>query len=142
MSVNAVTTLPLTAAQREIWIAEQQLKEANRVFRVGEYLEIHGPVDPALFTQALKRVVAEADALHVRFVEQRGEVRQAVHEPGDWSPALVDLSAEPDPERAALDWLNAAVARPMNLEEDRLFDHALLRLSADRFHWYQATTTP
>ncbi|MEU2297996.1 amino acid adenylation domain-containing protein [Streptomyces antibioticus] len=137
MSVSAGTTLPLTAAQREIWIAEQQLKEANRVFRVGEYLEIHGPVDPALFAQALKRVVAEADALHVRFVEQRGEVRQAVHEPGDWSPALVDLSAEPDPERAARDWMNAAVARPMNLEEDRLFDHALLRLSADRFHWYQ-----
>ncbi|MEU3282409.1 amino acid adenylation domain-containing protein, partial [Streptomyces antibioticus] len=137
LSVGVGTTLPLTAAQREIWIAEQQLKEANHVFRVGEYLEIHGPVDLPVFAQALKRAVAEAEALHVRFVEQRGEVRQAVQKPGDWSPELVDLSAEPDPERAARDWLNAAVARPMNLEEDRLFDHALLRLGADRFHWYQ-----
>ncbi|AVH60769.1 MULTISPECIES: non-ribosomal peptide synthetase [Streptomyces] len=137
MFVSAGTTLPLTVAQREIWIAEQRLGEANRVFRVGEYLEINGRVDPVLFEQALLLVVAEADALHVSFVEERGEVRQVVHELGDWSPSLVDLSAEPDPERAARDWLDAAVARPMDLAEDRLFEYALLRLDADRFYWYQ-----
>ncbi|MEU6990937.1 amino acid adenylation domain-containing protein [Streptomyces sp. NPDC046465] len=118
-------------------MAEQRLGEANRVFRVGEFLEIHGPVDPALFEQALLLVVAEADALHVGFVEERGEVRQVVREIGDWSPSLVDLSAEPDPERAARDWLDDAVARPMDLAEDRLFEYALLRLAADRFYWYQ-----
>ncbi|MCX4587513.1 non-ribosomal peptide synthetase [Streptomyces sp. NBC_01481] len=137
MSVSDRATLPLTAAQREIWIAEQRLGKANRVFRVGEYLEIHGQVDPVLFEQALLLVVAEAGALHVRFVEERGEVRQVVHELGDWSPSLVDLSEEPDPERAARDWLDAAVARPMDLAEDRLFEYALLRVDADRFYWYQ-----
>ncbi|MBL1087673.1 amino acid adenylation domain-containing protein, partial [Streptomyces actinomycinicus] len=137
MSVSAGTTLPLTAAQHEIWIAEQRLEEGNRVFRVGEYLEIRGRVDPALFAQALRLVVAEADVLHVRFRAERGEVRQVVRELGDWSPALVDLSAAPDPERAARTWLEAAVSRPMNLAEDRLFEYALLRLGPDRFHWYQ-----
>ncbi|PCG87393.1 non-ribosomal peptide synthetase, partial [Streptomyces sp. WZ.A104] len=137
MSVSVGTKLPLAAAQREIWIAEQRLGEANRVFRVGEFLEIHGQVDPALFEQALLLVVAEAEALHVGFVEERGEVRQVVRELGDWSPSLVDLRAEPDPERAARHWLDAAVARPMDLAEDRLFEYALLRLDADRFYWYQ-----
>ncbi|MYV93215.1 condensation domain-containing protein, partial [Streptomyces sp. SID1034] len=137
MFASPGTTLPLTAAQREIWIAEQRLGEGNRVFGVGEYLEIHGEVDPALFERALLRVVGEADALHVRFVEERGEVRQVVHELGGWSPSVVDLSAEPDPERAARDWLDEAVARPMDLAGDRLFEYALLRLGGDRCYWYQ-----
>ncbi|MFD0278638.1 amino acid adenylation domain-containing protein, partial [Kitasatospora sp. NPDC127111] len=136
MSVNADSVLPLTAAQREIWIAEQRLPKANLVFRVGEYLEIHGQLDPALFEQALRLVVTEAEALHVRFTEEAGEVRQAVRPPTDWTPALVDLSAEADPEEAARDWLAAAAARPMDLRE-RLFEYALLRLGTDRHYWYQ-----
>nr|WNA11483.1 nonribosomal peptide synthetase [Kitasatospora sp.] len=137
MSVRAGAVLPLTAAQREIWIAEQRLRKVNRVFRVGEYLEIHGPVDPALFDQALRLVVAEAEALHVSFSEEHGEARQVLRPPTDWAPALVDLGAEPDPEQAAHDWLAAAVARPMDLTRDRLFDYALLRLDDDRWYWYQ-----
>ncbi|MGW7089018.1 amino acid adenylation domain-containing protein [Streptomyces sp. NPDC054871] len=137
MSVSVGTTLPITAAQREIWIAEQRLGRGNRVFRVGEYLEVHGGVDPELFAQALRLVVAEAEALHVRFVEEGDEVRQALQEPAGWPLAVIDLSAEPDPEQAARDWMDTAVARPMNLTEDRLFEYALLKLSADRFWWYQ-----
>jgi hypothetical protein len=129
--------LPLTAAQREIWIAEQRVGRTNCVFRVGEYLEIHGQLDPALFEQALRLVVAETDTLHVQFVEEHGEVRQIIQSRADWSPALIDLGAEPDPELAAHDWLAAAVARPMDLARDRLFEYALLRLGADRFFWYQ-----
>ncbi|MFI9103079.1 amino acid adenylation domain-containing protein [Streptomyces fildesensis] len=137
MSIGAGATLPLTAAQREIWMAEQRLAGANRVFRVGDYLEIHGRVDPVLFEQALLRVVSETEALHVRFVEERGDGRQVLHGLGDWSPAMIDLSAEPDPERAAHIWLEAAVARSMDLSSDRLFEYALLRLGPDRFYWYQ-----
>ncbi|MBM7168688.1 non-ribosomal peptide synthetase, partial [Streptomyces sp. G44] len=137
MSVSAGTTLPLTAAQREIWIAEQRLGKGNCVFRVGEYLEIHGGVDPELFARALRLVVAEAEALHVRFVEEPGEVRQALREPVGWPFAVTDLSAEPDPERAAHAWMDTAVTRPMNLTEDPLFEYALLKLGSDRFWWYQ-----
>ncbi|MEG8279144.1 amino acid adenylation domain-containing protein, partial [Streptomyces sp. AHA2] len=137
LSVSAGTTLPLTAAQREIWIAEQRLGRGNRVFRVGEYLEIQGRVDPELFAQALTLVVAEAEALHVRFVEESGEVRQALQLPAGRPLAVTDLSAEPDPEQAARHWMDTAVARPMNLTEDPLFEYALLKLSADRFWWYQ-----
>ncbi|WP_437079543.1 amino acid adenylation domain-containing protein [Streptomyces sp. enrichment culture] len=129
--------MPLTAAQREIWIAEQRLRRGNRVFRVGEYLEIRGGVDPKLFDEALRRVVAEADALHVRFVEEGGEVRQALLDPADRPLVVTDLSMAPDPEQAARDWMDTAVARPMSLTEDRLFEYALLKLSADRFWWYQ-----
>ncbi|MFH9241275.1 actinomycin synthase II AcmB, partial [Streptomyces anulatus] len=137
MFVRPDAELPLTAAQREIWIAEQRLGKRNRVFRVGEYLEIHGRVDLELFDRAVRLVVGEAQALHVRFTEAHGEVRQALRPPTDWAPTLVDLSAEPDPERATRAWLAAAVARPMDLAREHLFDHALLRLGDDRCYWYQ-----
>ncbi|MEU3290631.1 condensation domain-containing protein, partial [Streptomyces longwoodensis] len=137
MSVSAGTTLPLTAAQREIWIAEQRLGRGHHVFRVGEYLEIHGSVDPHLFAQVLTLVVAEAQALHVRFVEAPGGVCQVLREPAGQPPTVTDLSFESDPEQAARAWMDTAVARPMNLAEDPLFEYALLKLSTDRFWWYQ-----
>ncbi|MFI0999381.1 amino acid adenylation domain-containing protein, partial [Streptomyces galbus] len=137
LSDSAGTTLPLTAAQREIWIAEQRLGRGNRVFRVAEYLEIHGSVDPRLFARALTTVVAEAQALHVRFVEEPGGVRQVLRDPADQPLTVTDLSLEPDPEQAARAWMDNAVARPMDLTDDPLFEYALLKLSGDRFWWYQ-----
>ncbi|CAM5414447.1 hypothetical protein SVIOM74S_02989 [Streptomyces violarus] len=60
--------LPVTAGQREVWLAEQHSPDVSPALRLGEYLEIHGPVDPPLFEVALRQVVAETDALRVRLV--------------------------------------------------------------------------
>jgi hypothetical protein len=50
-------TLPLSAAQREIWFGEQQrLNKVNRVYKIGECVEIHGQIDPALFETAPDRM--------------------------------------------------------------------------------------
>jgi nonribosomal peptide synthetase DhbF len=39
------------------------LNTANRVYKIGECVEIDGPVDPVLFEVALRRVVGEVDSL-------------------------------------------------------------------------------
>jgi hypothetical protein len=70
--------LSLSAAQREIWFAEQQLNTANRVYKVAEYIGIYRPVDSVLFETTLRRVIGEVDALHVRFVEGSDGPQQAV----------------------------------------------------------------
>ena len=44
-SPSAGITLGLSAAQREIWFAEQKLRRPHRVYNAGEYLNITGPVD-------------------------------------------------------------------------------------------------
>jgi len=49
ISANADTTFPLSAAQREIWLAEQQWGRPNSVYNIGEFLTIDGPIDPLLF---------------------------------------------------------------------------------------------
>ncbi|MGH3941363.1 MAG: amino acid adenylation domain-containing protein [Pseudonocardiaceae bacterium] len=133
---SPVVTLLLSAAQREIWLAEQQLNKVNRVYKTGEYVEIFGPVDPVLFEAALRRVVGEAEALHVRFVEDGDGPRQVV-EPSDWLMPFVDVSEESDPCTAAQAWLATDVGRPMDLTRGPLFSYALIKLRSDLFYWYQ-----
>ncbi|MGH3550594.1 MAG: amino acid adenylation domain-containing protein [Pseudonocardiaceae bacterium] len=129
--------LPLSAAQREIWFAEQQLSTANRVYKLGSYLEIYGPVDPVLFERALRRVVEEADSLHVVFVEGNDGPQQVVKPLAKWLMPFVDVSAEPDPRGTAQAWMAADVDRPMDLARGHLFSYALIKLRSDRFLWYQ-----
>ncbi|MGW1467338.1 condensation domain-containing protein, partial [Streptomyces sp. NPDC002308] len=136
MSRRDGDVLSLTAAQREIWLAEQSSRTPIPGYRVGECLEIHGPVDPELFETALRLVVDEVDALHVTFVDDGEGPCQILRETWDWAPAHLDLESEPDPRAAAMRWMERDLARPLNLARDPLFGHALIRLSPTEFLWY------
>ncbi|MFD6426708.1 condensation domain-containing protein, partial [Streptomyces sp. NPDC060198] len=136
MSRRDGDVLSLTAAQREIWLAEQGSRTPIPGYRVGECLEIQGPVDPVLFETALRRVVDEVDALHVTFVDDGEGPRQILRETWDWEPAHLDFGGEPDPRAAAMRWMEQDLARPLNLARDPLFGHALVRLSPTEFLWY------
>ncbi|TRV75787.1 amino acid adenylation domain-containing protein, partial [Streptomyces sp. 130] len=136
MSRRDGDVLPLTAAQREIWLAEQSSPTPIPGYRVGECLEIHGPVDPELFEAALRRVVDEVDALHVTFTDDGDGPHQILRETWDWAPVHLDLAAEPDPRAAAREWMERDLARPLDLSRDPLFGHALIRLSPTEYCWY------
>ncbi|PZS11642.1 MAG: non-ribosomal peptide synthetase, partial [Pseudonocardiales bacterium] len=129
--------LPLSAAQREIWFAEQRLNVANRVYKIGEYVEIHGPVDSVLFETALRRVVGEVDSLHARFIEGDDGPQQIVEPLSDWLMPFLDLSEEFDPNAVVQAWMAADVARPMDLTRGPLFSYALMKVRSDQFVWYQ-----
>ncbi|MGH3784694.1 MAG: amino acid adenylation domain-containing protein, partial [Pseudonocardiaceae bacterium] len=137
MSGSDDFTLALSAAQREIWLAEQKLNAGNQVYKIGEYVEISGPVDPVLFEAVLREIVGEVDALHVRFVEGSDGPRQVFQTSSDWLMSVVDVSEESDPSAAAHAWMTADVARPMVLTRGPLFSYALIKLQSDRFLWYQ-----
>jgi amino acid adenylation domain-containing protein len=129
--------LSLSAAQREIWFAEQRLNTANRVYKVGECVEIDGPVDPVLFEAALRRVVGEVDSLHVRFTEDSDGPRQIIEPLSEWLMPVIDVSEEPDPRMAAENWIAVDVARPMDLARGPLFSYALIKVGPVLFWWYQ-----
>ncbi|MER8105695.1 amino acid adenylation domain-containing protein, partial [Kitasatospora sp. NPDC094016] len=138
MSRRDGDTLPLTAAQREIWLAEQRARTAIPAYRIGECLEIHGPVDPDLFETALRRVVDEVDALHVGFVDGAEGPHQVVRAHTRWQPAQVDVSAEATPLAAAREWMDRDRLRPLDLARDPLFRYALITLAPDRTVFYQS----
>ncbi|MFI0862141.1 amino acid adenylation domain-containing protein [Streptomyces smyrnaeus] len=127
--------LPLTAAQREIWLSEQHASQTGVALRVGEYLEICGPVDPVVFEAALRQVVAETDALRARLVLGDDGPVQTLEAELSWSLSVVDVGDEPDPEAAARGWIAQDLARPMEMAEGPLFSFALLELAPDRFWW-------
>lgn len=126
--------LPLTEAQRGIWTA-QQLDPESPAYNIAEYVEITGDLTVDLLVAAIRRAVADTEALGMRVVAtEDGVCQQAVTH--GCPIHLADLSAEPDPLASALTWMNEDIARVVDLSAEVPFRHAILRLGPDRALWY------
>ncbi|MDX2604376.1 amino acid adenylation domain-containing protein [Streptomyces caniscabiei] len=125
--------MPLTSAQHGVWVA-QRLAPDSPLYTCGIYYDVPGPVDRALLARAVRRTVAETEALRVRFHEDGETVRQTVDPSVQGELEYVDLGDAADPAAAARAWIDADQARPVPLTGDRLFRHTLLRLGPHR-HW-------
>jgi amino acid adenylation domain-containing protein/thioester reductase-like protein len=129
---------PLTSAQRGIWTG-QQLDPLSPAYNTAEYVDIRGEIRAELLAVAIRRVVAETEALQVRFVDDgdsAGEPHQ-VADPRPWDVHVADLRSEVDPLSAAERWMAEDVVRPVDLATDVLFGHAVLQVGDERFLWYQ-----
>ncbi|MDP0483007.1 non-ribosomal peptide synthetase DhbF [Bacillus subtilis] len=126
----------LTGAQTGIWFA-QQLDPDNPIYNTAEYIEINGPINIALFEEALRHVIKEAESLHVRFGENMDGPWQMINPSRDVQLHVIDVSSEPDPEKTALNWMKADLAKPVDLGYAPLFNEALFIAGPDRFFWYQ-----
>ncbi|MEC0208988.1 condensation domain-containing protein, partial [Paenibacillus ehimensis] len=127
---------PLTGAQLGIWFA-QQLDPESPMFNTGEYIDIHGPLDPVRFEAALRQTVAEAETLHLRFGEDGDGPWQRLEPSSDWVLHHVDFSGSDHPLEAAEAWMRQDLAEPIDLTRGPLFTEALFKLAPDRFLWYQ-----
>jgi len=127
--------LPLSAAQRGVWFA-QQLVQESPLYNTGAYLEIHGAIDPMLFETVWRRIVAETEALHVTFAND-SEVLQQIFDPSlDWPFPIIDLSAEADPRATAEAWMWEDLTQPVDLTQGPLFAHALFKITPNCFFLY------
>ena len=127
--------IALSSAQLGIWFA-QKIAPSSPAFNIGEYVEIDGPVVLPLLEQALRQVVSEAETLRLRFSAQNGEPAQVVGRDVAWPLPFIDLSGEPDARAAALAWMKADLARPIDPEVGPLFGFALFKASDTRLFWY------
>ncbi|MCB5163531.1 amino acid adenylation domain-containing protein [Streptomyces bambusae] len=130
----SVVRLPLSAAQRDIWMAHD-LDPTGCRYNIGEYQEIRGAVDPERFAAAWLQLVREADALRVRGTEcdEDGVWQLLADGPGDRRLECVDLTGAGDPPARARAWAEAAVAAPFDLAAGPLSRHALLKLGDEHF---------
>ncbi|MGC0335298.1 amino acid adenylation domain-containing protein [Streptomyces sp. SLBN-8D4] len=131
--MTALRRLEPSAAQRSMWFGER-LDGAGAAYNVGEYTEIHGPVEPDLLRAAVGRVVDATETLRSRFAAADDDVRLLVDAEPAWSMPVVDMS---DAETAGR-WMADDFAAPFDLERGPLFRYALLRLADDHWIWYQA----
>jgi amino acid adenylation domain-containing protein len=119
-----------------MWLAHE-LDPSKRAGILAEYVEIHGPVDPPLLTQAWREVCAETDAWRVRFVGGEGEPAQTIAETALSSPSLIDVSTRISPEAAAEEWMRTDLAQPTDLANGPVATFAILKVADDRYFWYQ-----
>ncbi|WP_187774128.1 non-ribosomal peptide synthetase [Lolliginicoccus suaedae] len=126
--------LPLTAAQHEVWIAEQ-LDDTAPPANICTVIELPGIPDPEALARAITRAVDAAEPLHVRLVLTGGQPAQAIHR-WDWHVETIDLRASTDPNGEARALIDDDLATPPT-DDAPLFRHVLLMLPDDRLWWYQ-----
>ena len=127
--------LALSAAQLGIWFA-QKINPSSPAYNIGEYIEIHGHIEPVLFKKALLKVISESEILRVQFVERDGEPRQIVGDQYGWSLPVIDISAEADPRFSAEAWMKSDLARAIDPTRGPMFGFALFKVSETQSFWY------
>ncbi|TBW47406.1 non-ribosomal peptide synthetase, partial [Marinobacter halodurans] len=128
--------LPLSAAQRGVWFAQQINPAISASFKAAEYLEINGAVDQELFEAAVRQVVEDMESLRVTIVEDADGPKQRLNTFPSWSFPIVDFCGESDPADAAHAWMRADMQKPVDLACGPLFSLALLRIDCRRFFFY------
>ncbi|MER5296625.1 amino acid adenylation domain-containing protein, partial [Streptomyces pharetrae] len=135
MSLQEDERRPLSGAQEGLWYAGR-LAPDSAAYNTAEAVEIHGPLDTALFETALRRTVGEAGTFALRFADtDEGPRCHVAADADDWPLHRVDVSGAEDPEAAAWAHVRADLATPVDLEKGPLFAHTLLTLAPDRHLW-------
>ncbi|WP_030864711.1 non-ribosomal peptide synthetase [Streptomyces sp. NRRL S-37] len=135
MSLQEDERRPLSGAQEGLWYAGR-LAPDGAAYNTAEAVEIHGPLDTALFETALRRTVGEADTFALRFADTGDGPRcHLAPDADDWPLHRADVSGADDPEAAAWAHVRADLAVPVDLDKGPLFAHTLLTLAPDRFLW-------
>ncbi len=126
--------LPLTGPQLGIWNAQRFDPDSGR-YLVGEVLEITGdaPVDVELLAESIRRTVAEAENMRLRFRETAEGPRQFVTDAEAVLRPTIDLRAAAEP--VALAHEAVALERQRAAEDCRamvdrqLYNYTLIRVS-------------
>ncbi|MGY2288352.1 amino acid adenylation domain-containing protein [Pseudomonas sp. SDO528_S397] len=130
------TLHPLTAPQLDIWL-DQSLHEQLPLYNIGGYLRIQGPVDVDRLQAALDKTVAQHDALRTRLVPGSSEhplPRQFFLESAHLPLVFCDVSANDDPERAALAFMERDLQTPFSFDGPLLLRVSLVKVQ-DNLHF-------
>jgi amino acid adenylation domain-containing protein len=124
--------LPLSDAQRRLWLAES-LEPESTVYNIPETVRLRGLLDAEVLAGALRRVVRRHEVLGTTFAFVDHEPVQVVARDPETPLVRVDLAGLPPElrEPAALSALRTAVFRPFDLASGPLLRAALFRLAED-----------
>ena len=114
----------------------QKLISPDSTFNIAEAIEIHGPIDSALFETALRQVAMEAETVRVRLIETHDGPQQIIVPTFDGQIPFVDVSAAADPQAEARRWMMAECTQPVDLLTGTLWQCALFKLAPEHFIWY------
>lgn len=117
-------------------VAGREIRVARHQFQLAEAIDIDGPIDPAIFLAAMRRITEEVEATRLNFVDAGQGPRQVVASSFEGEIPYLDLSAEADPAARAERWMRADFERNIDLAHGQLWLSALIRLAPGRHIWY------
>ncbi|GAA1479884.1 hypothetical protein GCM10009624_03240 [Gordonia sinesedis] len=129
--------LPLTAAQRGMWFAENLSPDYS--VTIAQYLEIRDdtrPLDYDLFHRCILDTGHVLGLPFVRLVEVDGAPHQVIDRSVPFTVEEVDFRHVADPLAAAQAWMNRDYRRPVDLLSPPLAISALIRVADDHLLWY------
>jgi amino acid adenylation domain-containing protein len=129
-SVSRELDLPLSLAQRRLWLLHQ-LEANGNLYNLPGGLRFRGQLNIPAIEQALAEVFRRHEALRTTFVTRNGQPRQVIADATPDLLSIVDLTALPETERiAVVQKLGVEEARrPFDLGRDSLLRVCLFRLS-------------
>ncbi|MGU3359074.1 amino acid adenylation domain-containing protein [Methylobacterium sp. M6A4_1b] len=122
--------VPLTEAQREVWLAAQLGDGASCAFNESVSLHLSGALDTAALAAALDGLVARHDAMRARI--GRGGATMQVVQTLPLALPRTDLTSAPDPEAAMAELLDEDARTPFDMEAGPLVRARLIALGPDR----------
>jgi len=128
---SAVSGVPLTESQLEIWLAAQLGDEASCAFNESVTLRMQGQLNIDALQSALNRVIERHDALRVTFSPTGEEMNVVAAAPFEF--ALTDLSDRPvaQAEKALLELLDEDARSVFDLVRGPCYRGSLVKLAHD-----------
>lgn len=123
----------ITPDQLQFWTAWSLFPERPvdvSCFRI----EWRVDLDVAAFECALEALVAATDSLRLRFGMFGGQVLQTVDDEITAQLEIADFAMDPDPENAAIAWLDKTCEQPLDLRR-RTYGTSLVRCGEDHWIW-------
>src|SRR5438445_13823940 len=120
MAEGAVRTFVLTAPQMAMWVP-QALFPGRPVANCGVTVAIAGALDLRLFSEAIRILVEETDALRLRVRREGDAVLQEVGDCAGYAIESVDFAGSADPDSAAAKWIDEYYWRPVEWTDFPLF---------------------
>ncbi|GGF97707.1 hypothetical protein GCM10007304_09530 [Rhodococcoides trifolii] len=126
--------VPLSAAQRSLWLAQQLAPET--AFTVALYLDIEGLAGIDSLLQTMYTAGAEHGLAYVRIVDVRGDPMITLDMDAPYEIDVIDLRDHIDNVALAHEWMTRDFTTPVVLHDTLLLRGALLRLTDDRTFLY------
>ncbi|WP_178118830.1 amino acid adenylation domain-containing protein [Pseudomonas sp. SK] len=122
--MEVATSLPLTAAQRSIWLG-QQLASDSAAYNIASLLRFDGKVDAQHLAVALNQVMGESIGLRAQVHEAHGQVQQQIIATSEYSLAEHAFASE----SLARQWLASDLALAIDLGQGPLLQASLVRIA-------------
>jgi glyine---[glycyl-carrier protein] ligase len=119
MPLPEIIDLPLSAAQRELWLA-QEFGTESQGNNVAELFSIEGKLDEDLFRRALEHTFREVESLQVQFLRRNGAILQQFDPSSVLNYAVIDLRSESSTRLAMLEWISEDLHQHVDLTVGKL----------------------